>query len=50
MNSNIKDPCKFFTDKPVCRGQCAKASPYINKLRADFKKKLEANGRQVTGK
>lgn len=43
MKDDIKDPCKFCTDKPVCRGQCAKASPYINKMRAELKAKLEAN-------
>lgn len=39
----IKDPCKFCTDKPVCRGQCAKASPYINKMRKDIQRRIEAN-------
>lgn len=43
MKDELKDPCKFCTDKPVCRGQCAKASPYINMLRAEIKEKLEAN-------
>lgn len=39
--NEVKDPCRYCTDKPVCRGQCEKASPYINKMREEMRRKME---------
>ncbi len=40
---DIKDPCRYCTDKPVCMGDCVDRMRYLNLLRADFKKRLAAN-------
>lgn len=47
--NEVKDPCRYCTDKPVCREQCVKASPYINRLRADMKQRMEEVKRRGKG-
>lgn len=37
MSEREYHPCRYCTDKPVCKGECAKAAPYINRDRRTFR-------------
>ncbi len=36
------DPCRQCTDRAVCRGECARAAPYINERRRELRERMAA--------
>lgn len=46
MSEQAYHPCRYCTDKAVCRGECAKASAYINQSRREFAEQMEARRKE----
>ena len=49
MSEQPYHPCRYCTDKAVCRGECAKASAYINKSRREFSEQMAAQRKKREG-